>query len=733
MLAAFADLNVIFPSGEPNQEIRLANGLTFVAREEKGCFLGLSEVSRDGVRWRSARECIFPQIATPDGLEVVSYRLERMEVTPELVRIVTRPVFRVMHRMEWMEHSMHCRINTGSWTQPGYPPVEGTLEWVIRPASEILDGVAYEGFASRYRYDVPGHPIYQIEEKATWEINGQAEGNTFIMRGGFDQPVARLEKGKSYQTGWTLPGAANPHVFQHLPLYAQLQGFTFQHDGLQALITKHERPSHVRSLFYKAPNDDLFLHFNQYCFDLTDCVQTPERIVLSAPLPGGKRHEILNHFLGVRDQLHAEIRAHYGVRHDKARPSAHVETWKIACMENLPGIFEQLHEWGIRRTFLMPLWRSNETEIIPRFSHDREKFGSMGNMCCPLELEIADCYGGWEGLKQALAPARESGLEVYLWYGSHFSSFSPLAKKIPDLFARDQTGQNHRNNYGHVLFAVNQNSKAYQEYLFEHFRKAGDCGIKGIFRDSHFNMAADTLNFLHSPYDGAGARTVTVDKVGFFDPDSQINKPAITSMHDAEVEIQKVFQREIGLVYYVESSGLLGTPMCGTDYDVVRQNEWIFSDMETELNLQKVQAAGETAYEAYFRGLSVRLFYKLAVEINEWPSASSLSVWWDSTKMASLLNAYSVVEPLMESMRLLPDEKGVIWSSALGEVIFTYKTFLFSIPEGSDLQEIRMGGLRADRAQGSPVLEQHRIYALLPTKQKHPSARRLLDAPALSA
>ena len=733
MNAASLDLNGISSPSETSREIRLTNGLTFVAREVGGCFLGLSEVSRDGVRLRSARECIFPQIATPDGLEIVSYHLERIEETPELIRIVTRPVFRVMHRMEWMEHSMHCRINTGSWTEPGYPPVEGTVEWLIRPASEILDGVTYEGFASRYRYNVPGHPIYQIEEKATWEINGEAEGNTFIMRGGFGHPVARLEKGKGYQTGWTLQGAANPHVFQHLPLYAQLQGFTFQHDGCQALVTRHGRPSHVRSLFCKAANDDLFLHFNQYCFDLTDCVETPERIVLSAPLPGGRRHEIFNHFLGVRDQIHAEIRGHYGVRHDKARPSAHVETWKIARMENLPGIFEQLHAWGIRRTFLMPLWRSNETDIIPRFSDDLEKFGLMGNMCCPLELEIADCYGGWDGLRKALAPARESGLEVYLWYGSHFSSFSPLSKKIPDLFARDQTGQNQRNNYGHVLFAVNQNSRAYQEYLFDRFRMAGDCGIKGVFRDSHFNMAADTLNFLQSPYSSKAARTVTADKVGFLDGDAETHKPSITSMHDAEVGIQRVFQNELEMVYYVESAGLLGTPMCGTDYDAVRQNEWIFSDMESELNLQKVQAAGETGYEAYFRGLSVRLFYKLAVEINEWPSALSLSVWWDSTKMAPLLKSYAVVEPLMETMRLLPDEKGVIWSSARGSVVFTYKDFLFSIPEGSDLQEIRMGGLRADRVQGSPLLERQGIYALVPTKQKSPGTRRILDAPALSA
>lgn len=697
---------------KPGEILRLANGVVLELVHEKGSFYGVGRVEWGEILLRSSQECLVPQMASPEGLEVVAYRLLHLEATPDLVRIVTRPVFRVMHRMEWMEHSMHSRINTSSWSSEGFSPDGAVLEWLIRPVSEVLDGVPYEGFASKYSYHVPGVAIYQLQEKGSWELGGHAIGNTFIMRGGFDQPVAKMQKGKGYQTGWTLPGIANPNVFQHLPLYAQLQGFTFQHDGRHALITRHNRPSHVRSLFAKETDGDLLLHFNQYCFDLTDRVETPERLVLVAPLPGKKPHQIFNHFLGVRDKIQTDMREHYGLRHDPARPSAHVETWEIAKMENLPDIFRQLDRWGIRRSFLMPLWRSNTTEIIPRFISDRDKFGELGNMCCPLELEIAECYGGWEGLKQALAPARSSGLEVYLWYGSHFSSFSPLAGQIPDLFARDQTGQNQRNNYGHVLFAVNQNSTAYRDYLFDRFRRARDCGIKGVFRDSHFNMAADTFNYLQTPYEVAVRQTVTADQVGFLKGHETISKPMIRSMHDAEVGIQRVFQQELGLLYYVESAGLLGTPMCGTDYDMVRHYEWIFSDMETELNPVKVSAHGDSNYGAYFRGLSVRLFYKPSVEINQWPSSEAVSAWWDRITMPSLLKSYAVVEPMMQSMRLLPDGNGVIWTSEKGSVLFIYKTCNFEVSKDYQLRQVKEGGVLDLHRHAGKNLQAFSIYTL---------------------
>lgn len=43
--------------------------------------------------------------------------------------VLTRPFFKVGHRMEWMEQAMHLRINTASWSRglshPRIPPWNG--------------------------------------------------------------------------------------------------------------------------------------------------------------------------------------------------------------------------------------------------------------------------------------------------------------------------------------------------------------------------------------------------------------------------------------------------------------------------------------------------------------------------------------------------------------------------------------------------------------------------------
>ncbi len=580
------------------------------------------------------------------------------EITGGAVMVHTAPIFRIAPKMAWADSALHPRVSTASWGEPAGGEAF-RLDWVFRPAQQIIDGILYEGFAYGFRYEAPGFRIFQIEDRATWELGGHADGNTFLMRNFFGPPVQRLTRETAYDSGWTVPGIPNPTLFQHLPFHAQLQGFTFQYDDAHMLLTVHERPSHVRSLFHKAAGDRTLLHFHQFCFDLSDTVSTTERQILAAPRPGTGDTAVRNHFLALRQDVQARLRAHAGIlRFDIPRPSAHVETWEIARMQNLPAIWKKLHEWRIHRSYLMPFWRSNETDIAPRFHDDRNQYNFIGNMCCPIELEIADCYGGWEGLKQAMQKALDLEIDVYMWFGSHFSSFSPLEKMIPGLFARDMAGQCDRNQYGHVLFAVNQRNKAYQEYLFERFRQLKACGISGVYRDSHFNMACDTLHYQH-------------DEKGSW----------VYSMHDSELAIQRRFQEELGMLYYVDAGGIFGTPKAGTAYDFIHGQEFIYQDVETaDLDAAQLREHGVDALTAYHRGLSCRLFYQVGVEVNRFPAADACSDWWNPARFVPLLEGYARVEPYMGAMRLLEDGAGTVWRDTLGnETIFPWK----EIPGGS--------------------------------------------------
>jgi hypothetical protein len=686
------------------------NGIivTFVLDENR--LKGIGSVSLNGKVLRNPSESIAPEICTPYAEETAYCELLDVKHEDGAVVISTRPYFRAIHRMEWTEHAMHPLVNTASWSKEPYSPEGSRLDWIVREVTETHDGVTFNGFSYGFRYEGPQHPIYQIEDKASWELGGDIVGNGFIMRGG-GVSHARFTRDTVYYSGWYFPIIANPHVFQHKPLYTQMQGFTFQYDTQHVLLTVHERPSHVRALFQRESGQPALLHFNQFCFDLTTSTTTPARKVLVGERKPGAEAVLLNHYLRVRDELQEQNRKHYGLRYDKTRPSAHVETWAVPKLALFKPVFEQLKQWGINRTFIMPLWRSPETDINPRFKQDRERFGVFGNMCCPLELEIADAYGGWDGFKTLMRDAKELQLETYMWHATHFSSITPLLEKMPDLFCHDVNGQHNRNNYGHVLMAVNQRSKHYQEYSLERYRKAHECGLNGLFHDSHFNLATDTINFLHA--DDNDLVKPKPDNTYFRKPTDHKKTDHIVSMHDTSLELQRRLQIDVGMIYYVESEGALGTPMCGTDYENVRGNEFIYSNMDSGLDFDKAREFGDDVTMAYFRALSVRLMYQVEINPEKFPDAKAFSPWWNAETMPPLNRAFNKVEDRLGEIWVLEDDRGIIWKSPGGEVLFSYKDFAYDAKHPAQVLDAVIG--KSYKTEGQLNAKRMGIYLLEPS------------------
>jgi hypothetical protein len=690
-------------------QIRIAcrNGTAIVFVLQGRRLLGIGSVSLHGKTLRNPAEHIWPEIATPYGMEIVHFELGTVRKEDGAVVISTRPLYRLIHRMEWTEHAMHPLINTASWSKEPFTPEGSRFEWIVREANETYDGVNYAGFSYGFRYHSPDHPIYQIEDKATWELGGDIVGNGFIMRGG-NQPHIRFKADTVLYSGWYFPGIANPNVFQHKPLYTQMQGFTFQYDADHVLLTVHERPSHVRALYQRESNQPALLHFNQLCFDLTTEITTPPRKILVGARRKDGETALVNHYLRVRDLLQEQHRKHYGLKYDKTRPGAHVETWQIVNMASFKPVFEQLKKWGVNRTFVMPLWRSTETDINPRFKQDRRRFGVFGNMCCPLELEIPECYGGWDGFREVMQQARALNLETFMWYATHYSSMTPLLQRFPDLFCRDVNGQFNRNNYGHVLMAVNQRSPKYQEYLIEHLKKAKECGLNGVFHDSHFNLATDTINFLHIDYYKEGS--VPPDQAGFRKPSDLKGTDHIVSMHDTALELQRRLQNEVGLLYYVESEGALGTSMTGPDYEFVRGNEYIYSNMDADLDLAAARRLGDDPTMSYFRALSARLIYAIQINPDTFPAPEAVSPWWNPETMAPLVRAFARVEEHMDELWVLEDDRGVMWKNPQAEVVFAYKDFDHTLTAKTEVLEAVSG--RTYQAEGKLPVQKMGIYLL---------------------
>ena len=142
------------------------------------------------------------------------------------------------------------------------------------------------------------------------------------------------------------------------------------------------------------------------------------------------------------------------------------------------------------------------------------------------------------------------------------------------------------------------------------------------------------------------------------------------------------------MLYYVESEGTIGTPMCGTNYDSVRGHEYIYANMETGMNYERVLEYGDTAEIAYFRGLSTGLFYQISIEVNDFPAEGSVDKWWNAATMSPMIKAYLKVEQYLKEMWVLEDEKEILWRNGQTEIIFAYKDFEYTLEKGKKAFEV---------------------------------------------
>ena len=88
-------------------EISFNNGLLLDFIYTDNCVRGIGKVELNGKALRSTQECIQPEFATADGIELDHLEFVEVKERGNDVVIVTKPYMRVAHRMEWAEHAMH--------------------------------------------------------------------------------------------------------------------------------------------------------------------------------------------------------------------------------------------------------------------------------------------------------------------------------------------------------------------------------------------------------------------------------------------------------------------------------------------------------------------------------------------------------------------------------------------------------------------------------------------------
>ena len=633
-------------------------------------FAGIGAVTTPlGLPLRRGERPMDVELRTPEGVELVDYRLTGCEptagggwrLTLRLSRLDGGP-------MEFQLHSGRARYRVADWGRPVRPADGTTLTLQLSAVTRDIGGRRFRGLRYQYHYRSTDLPLYRILDRGTWEVGGAATGNELWLRGAAPTVQRFDHDADGYCSGWTLPTAGNPFVFQFKPLQTQLQGFTFTAHDAGVLVTWATTVHHVRTLLQKDAGDRSILHLHEHCGDLSLQLSSAPMEVLFWPAPGLDAVARANCYHDVRELVHEELHAQAGLRRERVKPMGMIEEWGPADLVRYADVgLPKLADAGIA-----------VLEIANQFANNMNVYG-VANMCCTLDLRVPESVGPDRLRRLCAAAAR--GIDVRMWASTALSTLSSCffegaidasrvedaitlwppregkaaaALRHPEAFVRDASGAVDADHYRPRFAALNLRHAPARDYWLASWRAARDeLGLRGVYLDSSFNLTSDKFHYR------ARGRT-----------------PAVQSMYHAHVDLVAQLQR-MGLSYSGEDHGVFGVHRSGFDLAENLDHLHLWEDCQFDFDVPAVRAAGHDERLTFFRGLAFRVVWMLHWD----PRVDRLSFHQGGFRgefdapapwHLRMLRAFGAAEPFMRQRAILPDFAAVRYRHEDATVWWTF-------------------------------------------------------------
>lgn len=706
--------------------------LTIQLAYRGNAFEGIGDVrTRSGCLLRSGLRPMSAQIRSPDGVELVDWRLvSTMSDDRGGVELLLHCDRRDGGPMEYMLHAVRPRLNTADWSQLTREATGTTLRLRLWPVERRIGERRFAGFGYQYHYDSPDIAIYKILDRATWEPGGRATGNEIWLRGA-EPAVYRIESPDAfYSSEWYLPGIANPNIFQFKPLQTHLQGFTFTAGQEGVLVTWASRVHHIRTLLQKDRGSDQIIHLHESCGDLSLSLASAPMEVLFWESDTSDAVALANCYEDVRELVHQELHDQVGMRRERITTTGMIEQWHVPDMDRYTDAgLSALAEVGVKTI-----------EIANHFQNNMNVYG-VANMCCTVDLKVADSVG--EGkLQRFCAVANERGMRVRMWGNTALSTISSIflessppdervkhpIRLLPekdskayrvmrsrDALVRDPTGSVDADHYRPRFAVMNLRDPGVRAYWLDAWRDAHDrIGIGGIFLDSSFNLSSDKHHWSQNAVAStAGGATADQAHLLVFQRPASEPRPAILSQYHAHLKLI-VEMQQMGYTYCAEDSGVFGVHRAGWNLVANRTRLHLWADSYQNFDAVAVRSAGADPDAVFLEGLAYRVMWlihwdpvKGRLSFNQSGFRSDADA--PSEAHLRLIRLYNDVEPWMQRRTILPGGKAIVYHADEVMVVWTLGEVTIPLPPGQhrvdDLTTGRSAALHgAVHAAGARVL-----------------------------
>ncbi|MFO8006962.1 MAG: hypothetical protein R6V05_04415 [Candidatus Brocadiia bacterium] len=659
-----------FKEHEKNYRLRFDNGISIELLRDGPVYGGLGQVKWGRRKLRCTEMPILPFVTTPNGYEVTRLEVEEVDKEDESVTLHLRPFAVPRGRMEWLCCDGEDRWNVGAWAQEPERDRGGMLQLTLSAVNRTLGGVNFSGFSYAYRFHSRRFYVYRIHDRATWELGGWATGNTFWMTGPFNTPAKTLQnKEDSFTTAWCVDGEEPTQLQQFLPLFTELQGFTFQFDSSSLLVTAFEQAFHCRSLFQKEEGRNYLVHWHQLCDDLQSCVEFPAMQVLVADVPADEP-ALANRYCDIREELQAQYRQQFGLSHSWATASGRL-TGAGPDAKGVRHGLDELASAACTRVYMPGMLAAHAPEA-DTVSARREATKKVGEVtehaharAMEVGLSLSDCCAGW------LLPEPEPVEDE---------------EKAPVLPA------------GHGLIAAALRDGRLRKILLEHLRRLKkEFKIDALYAEDILDSLSDQFEWAGQPGRGRIARS-----------SGEVHSLAIE-----RAELIAALQ-DMGYQCLLAGAGALDTPGRKVAYEDLAGREHMYRDTVLRFPFEEITEAGDDPMEAYFRGCANRLCFMPTYDVTR-KVRGRLEDWWSEEDFASLNRAYQAVREYMEHSCVLPEGRGVLWDGAEPEtrVLWAYDEFEWAVGRRAEVFDVMDSkGIELDEEEPVFEPEPFRVYLI---------------------
>ena len=608
-------------------------------------FLGLGQVKLGRRKLRCTELPVLPLIATPTGYEVARLEIEDIEKGEESIVLTLCPFMVPRGRMDWISCEGQDRWNVGAWAKEPVRDRGGMLQVTLRRVDRALGGIKLAGFSYQYRFHSRKYHVYRIHDRATWELGGWATGNSFWMRGPFNESHKAIRnKEDSFSTSWCSGEHQAGQRPQFLPLFSELQGFTFQFDRQNLLVTAFEEPFHCESLFQKESGKNYFTHWHQLCTDLQGLVEFPPLQVLCAELASENDFERANQYCAVREELYRQWRDKVGV----TAPDSPVSGLLLGCKAGVKGVengLDELAAAACERVFIPGLFRNHKPD-------DQTGLAEKKN-------EVA--------IQQIIEKAHARGLHVAVSLADCCSAWL-LAGEEEETETKPEA-----EGYDQVLAALRD--KRQWELLLKHLRGLKrDYGLDTLFTENAPPGLAEQFEWSGYPGGDRIARS----------------SASIRSLEARRRELV-VAAQEAGYECLLSGVCGFGKPGRPVPNGVIAGKEFMFRDCV--FGVPEGEIIGHKAYplRAYFRACANRLGYMPVYRAEE-GLRGEMDPWWEED-FTSINRAYQAVREHMVHCRLLRGGRGVLWTGDEPGVcvLWCYGKFVWKVGAKAKVFEVTDG------------------------------------------